>query len=115
MPGGLLVKGAPGTLVQVFLNILLNAGAAMQNADERRIAITARRTGTHVRIAFRDTGPGINPADLPRLFDPFFSRSSGTGLGLSVSYGMVKAAGGDLWAENADGGGARFVVELEAA
>jgi len=115
IPGGLSVRGSPGTLEQVFLNILLNAGAAMQDADQRRVAVTAQRTADRVRIAFRDTGPGINPADMPKLFEPFFSKKGGTGLGLSVSHGIVKAAGGELSAENADGGGARFVVELAAA
>jgi signal transduction histidine kinase len=108
---GLRVQGAPRMLEQVFLNILLNAGAATADGD-RRVDVEAARQNGRVRVSFRDHGAGIAADVLPRLFDPFFSRTGGTGLGLSVSYGLVRAVGGDLRAENAEGGGARFVVEL---
>jgi C4-dicarboxylate-specific signal transduction histidine kinase len=83
--------------------------------DRRRVRIAATRNGSSVAIRLSDTGPGIAPEDLPRLFDPFFSRTGGTGLGLCVSQGMVRACGGDLRAANAPGGGAVFTVELPAS
>jgi two-component system NtrC family sensor kinase len=111
-PGVVAAVPAP-SLEQVFLNLLLNAGAAMREGA-RRLEVRAARANDRVRVEFRDHGPGIAPADLARVFDPFFSRTGGTGLGLSVSYGIVKAVGGELRAENAPGGGARFTVELPA-
>ena len=110
-----IVASAPApSLEQVFLNILLNAGAAMKNGADRRLEVRASSSGGRVRVAFRDHGTGIAPDDLPRIFDPFFTRGGGSGLGLSVSYGIVKAVGGELSAANAPGGGAVFTVEVPA-
>ena len=61
-----------------------------------------------------DEGSGIAPADLERLFDPFFSASGGTGLGMSVSYGIVTAHGGTLTAANRSPRGALFTLRLPA-
>ena len=113
VPPGLLVTAPPRLLEQVLLNLLLNAGTVM--TAERRIGVEAVREGARVRIDVSDSGPGIAPEDLPRLFDPFFTRTGGTGLGLCVSRGMVHACGGDLVARNARGGGAVFTVELPAS
>ncbi len=115
LEGGVEVMIAPRMLEQVFLNVLLNAAAAMRGTKDPRIEIDLSREGAMVRVRFRDTGPGIAPEDLPRLFDPFFSRSGGTGLGLSVSYGILRAAGGSLAAANAEGGGALFTVEVPSS
>jgi signal transduction histidine kinase len=65
-----------------------------------------------VELAVEDEGPGIPPDNLERLFDPFFSTSGGTGLGLSVSLGIARAHGGTLAAANRPGGGARFTLHL---
>jgi len=68
-----------------------------------------------VCIEVRDTGPGIPDEALPRIFDPFFTTKppgEGSGLGLSVSYGIVTELGGVLRAENHADGGASFIVEL---
>jgi signal transduction histidine kinase len=113
VPGALHVAAPARLLEQVLLNLLLNAGAVMKGV--RRVHVDAARNGTTVRIEVSDTGPGIAAADLPRLFDPFFTRTGGTGLGLCVSHGMVLACGGDLRAANAPGGGAVFTVELPAS
>jgi two-component system sensor histidine kinase HupT/HoxJ len=65
-----------------------------------------------LELAVEDAGPGIAPEHLHRLFDPFFTTRGGTGLGLSVSYGIARAHGGTLTAENGAAGGARFVLRL---
>jgi len=113
VPPGLPVAAPPRLLEQVLLNLLLNAGAVMKGV--RRVRVDATRDGTRVRIDVADSGPGIAADDLPRLFDPFFTRTGGTGLGLCVSRGMVHACGGGLEARNAPEGGAVFTVELPAA
>jgi C4-dicarboxylate-specific signal transduction histidine kinase len=69
----------------------------------------------HAHVEVRDTGPGIPPEALPKVFDPFFTTKppgEGSGLGLSVSYGIVTELGGALRAENCAEGGASFIVEL---
>ncbi|MHC4958735.1 MAG: sensor histidine kinase [Planctomycetota bacterium] len=104
------VRGAPHAIEQVFLNLLLNAG----QAGARNVTITSVQESANVYVHFTDDGPGIAEADLPRLFDPFFTRTGGTGLGLSVSYGLARAMGGSLAAANVPGGGARMTVELMA-
>jgi PAS domain S-box-containing protein len=111
----LRVVGDAGRLEQVVFNLLLNAATAMKSKG--RIAIAARqvrdeRGSSHVELSVEDDGPGIPPADLDRIFDPFFTTTHGTGLGLSVSYGIVRAHGGTLTAENRAEGGARFVIRL---
>jgi C4-dicarboxylate-specific signal transduction histidine kinase len=71
--------------------------------------------GARVRLEVRDTGPGIPIEVMPRIFDPFFTTKGpgeGSGLGLSVSYGIVTELGGRLWAENRPEGGASFLLEL---
>jgi PAS domain S-box-containing protein len=110
------VVGDSGRLEQVVFNLLLNAAAAM--GSKGTITIRARRAknpqsqADEVELVLQDSGPGIAPADLDRIFDPFFTATNGTGLGLAVSYGIVRAHGGTLSAENAPGGGARFTIRL---
>ncbi len=111
----LLVVGDAGRLEQVVFNLLLNAATAMQARG--RISIRARRVSdergsSQVELLMEDEGPGIPPANLERVFDPFFTTTQGSGLGLSVSYGIVRAHGGTLTAENRAEGGARFVIRL---
>ena len=113
----LIVNGDAGRLEQVLLNLLLNAARAMDG--QGLITITGTRTtdasgAAWVELAVADEGGGIAPADLGRLFDPFFSASGGTGLGLSVSYGIVKAHGGTLTAANRSPRGALFTLRLPA-
>ena len=104
-------------LQQVFLNLITNAEQAMERAerDQQRLAIRTRRTGDLIRIEVEDTGPGIPPNLLERIFNPFFTTKPagrGTGLGLSISLGIVREHEGRIWAENAPSGGARFVIVL---
>ena len=101
---------------QVFLNLLMNARQAISGSNGR-IDVTTRfmeQTGT-VEISFRDNGTGIAPEIAEKIFDPFFSTKKtgeGTGLGLSVSYGIVKDHGGDIRLETEPGHWTRFTVIL---
>ena len=101
---------------QVLLNLIQNAHQAMAKHHGNRV-LTVRVGGdsTHATIEVLDSGPGIPRDALAKIFDPFFTTKSpgeGSGLGLSVSYGIVAEHGGMLRAENRPEGGARFVVEL---
>ncbi|OIN98825.1 MAG: hypothetical protein AUJ49_12470 [Desulfovibrionaceae bacterium CG1_02_65_16] len=106
--------GLPGTDLSTALgNILDNALDAMPEGGE--LTIRASDGDRETRIAIEDTGRGILPAHLPRVFEPFFSTKEvgqGTGLGLSVSYGTVKALGGDIDIASEPGKGARVLVTL---
>jgi signal transduction histidine kinase len=110
------VRCYPGQLNQVFLNLLMNACDAIES--QRRpgaIRVRTRRVAEGVRLEFEDDGPGIPEEVRGRLFDPFFTTKpvgAGTGLGLSLSHGIVERHGGRISAENAPGGGARFAIEL---
>jgi signal transduction histidine kinase len=91
------VKGDSQQLEQVFVNIITNAIAAM--AGGGILTVKARRFGNQVQIDFSDTGHGIPPDKLGKIFDPFFTTKEpgkGTGLGLTVSYAIVKKFGGDI-------------------
>jgi PAS domain S-box-containing protein len=106
----------PFQLQQVVLNLLGNAEHAVSSQPAgRAITIrTARRRGT-LRLAVSDTGPGIAPERLDRIFNPFYTTKpvgQGTGLGLSISDGIVREHGGRITAESAPGEGATFIVEL---
>jgi two-component system sensor kinase FixL len=76
---------------------------------------TAYDGNCNVEVAVEDSGPGIPPEGLPRLFDSFFTtKSQGMGLGLSIVRSIVEAHGGRVWAENNSSGGARFRFTLPA-
>jgi two-component system sensor histidine kinase HupT/HoxJ len=85
------------------------------HAATRELVMRVTADDAHARIDVLDTGPGILPDVLPRIFDPFFTTKpagEGSGLGLSVSYGIVAEHRGRLWAENRPEGGAAFHIEL---
>ena len=104
-------------LQQVFLNLIVNAEQAMKSAHGRgllRIA-TSLAPGGIIRISFTDDGPGVAPEDLDKLFNPFFTTKpvgEGTGLGLSLSHGIVAQHGGQLYCRSEAGHGASFIIEL---
>lgn len=110
------VLGDAGRLVEVFVNLLNNAIDAMPAGGTLTVRAVANSDGDGgVRIEVADTGCGIAQEDLPRIFDPFFTTKDpghGTGLGLSLSHGIVKDHGGQIWAESRLGEGATFVVML---
>ncbi|KAF5033534.1 Sensor protein ZraS [anaerobic digester metagenome] len=100
---------------QVLVNLITNAIQSMRPGGELRVA-TRGEPGQTARIVIADNGQGIPPDALPHIFDPFFSTkgTEGTGLGLSVSYGIVKNHGGRLRVESAVGKGTTCSVELPA-
>ena len=107
-------------LGQVFLNLLVNAAQAIPDgrADENLVTVAIREEGGHVVVAVSDTGHGIPPEVLPRIFDPFFSTKEigeGTGLGLFISQGLVKDAGGLISVASTLGAGTTFEVRLPVA
>lgn len=98
-------------LVQVFMNIIFNAADAM--TDTGTLDITAKKTGTEVEIAFSDTGHGVPAEYAEKIFEPFFTtKDKGTGLGLGVSYSILKSFNGDISFENKPEGGSIFRVRL---
>jgi len=110
------VHGSANKLQQVFLNLFLNARDAMPGGGMLEV-----RTGAHngsVEIEIADTGAGIPREDINRIFDPFFTTKSngrGTGLGLSVSYGIIKEHAGKIDVRSTPGRGTAFHVEFPAA
>ncbi len=100
-------------LLQVFLNIIFNAADAMNG--QGTLSVTSKLENNSVIVRLEDTGSGIPEHLLSRVFEPFFTTKDvgeGTGLGLSVSYGIMKNMGGDIRASNRNGGGAVFRVEI---
>ncbi|MDX9767562.1 MAG: ATP-binding protein [Ectothiorhodospiraceae bacterium] len=115
LQGPIPVKGSPGQMQQVIINLVKNAYDAAVDGGEARLDITQHVADGTVEIAFRDNGPGIAVDSLGRLFDPFFTTKpvgQGTGLGLSISFGIVERHGGTLSAANAPRGGAIFSLRL---
>jgi two-component system NtrC family sensor kinase len=107
----------PGKINQVFLNVLLNAVQASQRggAIEVRTRPDDSAAGGGVVIEVQDTGSGIKPEHLPHIFDPFFTTKpvgQGTGLGLSVSYGIIRDHGGSIEVESEVGRGTLFRIRI---
>jgi signal transduction histidine kinase len=115
------VVGDPRQLQQVFANIILNARNAMAAGGKLRVTSTADVSPDGplgVTVEFADDGCGIREEYLGRVFEPFFTTrevGQGTGLGLSVSYGIVRDHGGDIEVESEIGVGSRFLVRLPAS
>ena len=112
------VKGNPGKLQQVFLNLFLNARDAMEPRGVLEVSPTAAQTArTASMVEVIDTGHGIAPEHLSRIYDPFFTTKSakkGTGLGLSVTYGIIQEHGGAIEAISRPGEGTCFHLEFPA-
>jgi C4-dicarboxylate-specific signal transduction histidine kinase len=102
---------------QVVLNFLINAQQAIQSSRiaDGRIVIRSRDVGSRVRLEVLDNGPGVQPDDEAKLFQPFFTTKpvgEGTGLGLSVSYGIIDSYGGTIGYQPNEARGAMFYFEL---
>ncbi len=127
-PNLLEIEADRGQMEQVILNLALNARDAMVGGGTLTISTVTRRLdateasilgvkeGEYVILSVADTGRGIDPQVLPHIFEPFFTtkEGKGSGLGLSIVYGIVQQAGGNVLVESEVGQGARFDVYLPA-
>jgi two-component system NtrC family sensor kinase len=111
--------GDPHQLMQVFLNLIMNAEQAIREArDKGTLRIRTGKSDKAVWVSFHDDGPGIPKENLPSIFDPFYTTKRpgrGTGLGLSICKSVVKEHNGTIEATNAPDGGAVFTVTLPVA
>lgn len=120
LPVPLVVRGRPGELNQVWTNLILNACEAM--GERGTLTLSGGTEPGAVRVRVQDTGPGVPPALLERIFESGFSTKKpddpakgGLGLGLAIARSIVEQHGGRLTVENVPGGGAAFTVRLPAA
>jgi two-component system C4-dicarboxylate transport sensor histidine kinase DctB len=112
------VRADANRLEQVLVNLVVNALDAMQDTAVRHLEVSVRERAGRVSIAVRDTGPGIAPELLPRIFEPFVTTKepgAGLGLGLAISAGIIREFGGSLVAANRPQGGAEFTIDLASA
>jgi two-component system NtrC family sensor kinase len=108
-----LVDGDFGQLRQAFVNVILNACEAMARGGKLGVETSLSADDKWVEVAFQDSGPGIPPDHLSRVFDPFFTtKEMGTGLGLSVVYGIIERHGGKIEIQTEVGKGTRVVLRL---
>lgn len=111
------VSGDAQKLQQVLLNVVSNAEHAMQDRHERVLTLQTRLDGDQVTIVARDTGRGMTPEVQRRIFEPFFSTKApgvGTGLGMSVTYGIIMAHGGTIAVESEEDVGTTVTIRLPA-
>jgi CheY-like chemotaxis protein len=114
------VLASEARLAQAFLGLIVNAAQSIPEGDPRshEVRVRTRTDGTNVVFEVSDTGAGIRPEVLPRIFDPFFTSKrtgEGSGLGLSVCYGTVKRFGGEIEVTSVAGSGSTFRVVLPSA
>jgi len=103
---------------QVFINLLMNAKHAVNQNGTIQVTTRLNQAGDQLSILVTDTGHGIRKKNLSRIFDPFFTTKptgEGTGLGLSVSYGIIKNHGGDIEVASEEGQGSTFTISLSVA
>jgi len=113
-PGLPAVLGSANHLQQVVLNLLTNAREAMP--DGGRLRVATRQNGGSIEVEVTDTGKGIPAEHLSKVFDPFFTtKEKGTGLGLALSYGIVRDHGGTLTVRSREGVGSTFLITLPVA
>ncbi|MEP7383836.1 MAG: GAF domain-containing protein [Gemmatimonadota bacterium] len=112
------IRGDDQRLQQVLLNLIVNAEYAMQRARVKQLSIRTQLLGEGVQLSISDTGAGMSEETRQRVFEPFFTTKpagQGTGLGLSVSYGIVQAHGGNIAVESQVGSGSVFHIFVPAS
>ena len=114
--GRLMISGNEQELAQVIINLMINACHAVMKKG--RIEVEIKKSDTNqIFITVKDNGTGIRKKYFSRIFDPFFTTKpvgQGTGLGLSVGYGIIRRHGGDITARNRKEEGAAFTISLPA-
>ncbi len=111
------VLGDPQHIEQVFINILSNAVDAMEEVEDAELTIRTRKDPEFINILIEDNGSGLNKTSINKIWDPFFTTKStgkGTGLGMSISHGIIEAHNGTISVSNKQEGGASFLVKLPA-
>lgn len=107
------IRGNEEQLVQVLLNLLTNAVAALSETENGQVVVSTAVENDLLRVSVADNGPGVPPSDLQRIFDPFMTtKAEGHGLGLSIIQRLVQDHNGVIRAQNRPAGGAIFTVEL---
>lgn len=117
VPNPPLLYASGNQLTQVFINLILNAIEAMPDGGELRVSACLVEEGgrDNIELEFADTGVGIPPEHMERIFEPFFSTKQevkGVGLGLAISYGIVKGHGGTITVSSQEGKGTTFTIRL---
>jgi PAS domain S-box-containing protein len=114
-PSNPRVRGDEQKLQQVLLNLLVNAESALAKSKMRHLTVTTQKKGANAIIVVADTGHGMTPAVMQRVFEPFFTTKppgEGTGLGLSVSYGIIQAHRGTISVDSTADVGTTFTISL---
>jgi len=107
-----IISVVPDQVVQVFINIFMNAVDALEGKTGT-ITTHSRKTDKGIEVTVRDTGKGIEPTEVDKIFAPFYTTKptgQGTGLGLWVSYGIVKSFGGNIFVESSLAHGSMFTI-----
>ncbi len=111
--GSIFIEGDEAQLRQVFSNLFLNGLQAMDNGGRLSVSIRLDIPGKRCSVSISDTGPGIAPENLSRIFDPFFStKTGGTGLGLAIAHNIIREHRGDIKVQSIQDMGSTFTVEL---
>ena len=113
---GTFVRGEPRSITQVLVNLVSNA--VRYSSERSAVTVSFERAGDAMLVHVADEGPGIDPADQERIFEPFQKGSAGgdgRGLGLAIARRLARSMGGDVLLESVPGNGARFTLVLPAA
>ena len=114
-----LIHGSANQIQQVLMNLILNAEQAMEPRGHGVVEVTAAaQADGFIELSVRDDGPGIPRAVQARIFEPFFTTKApgkGTGLGLAVTFGIMRAHGGTIRVESEEGAGTRFILSFRVA
>jgi two-component system NtrC family sensor kinase len=105
----------PSQIERVFLNLIINAAEAMDGNGQLTLSTRHNQTKTSIEINVQDTGHGVSEENMEKIFDPFFTTKEtghGVGLGLAISYGIVKDHNGSLSVESEEGKGTIFTVSF---
>jgi signal transduction histidine kinase len=108
------IKGDKVQLQQVLLNLVVNAADAMQSVQRRVLTVRSEKSKPDtVHVAINDTGPGVDPSNIDRIFKPLFTtKASGMGMGLSICRSIIESHGGRIWVSPGADGGSTFEFEL---